>query len=218
MKQLYCPHRVSISGIQQYCQNGKSPMDCEHCDCPDKQMLDVTVTMGSVILPKNKTNSLYVMCYGLDGRQVSQENSSKREVLDTSETLSDEMKSDAEVADDLGITPEQYRDMVTDMLFEPKEINPSEFDKRLNSLLKEFESLPKEDLIDNLEFYLNVVKEKRRKEAEERYKQGYHDAFSKAREWLEENLMDIWNNKYFSIESIITHFEVEVEPKNNKEE
>jgi hypothetical protein len=40
---------------------------------------------------------------------------------------------------------------------EPTEINPSEFDSQLNSLLKRFESLPKEDLASSLSFYLNVV-------------------------------------------------------------
>ena len=69
MKQLYCPHRITISGIQQYCNNGKFPVDCEHCDCPDKQELDITVTTDSVIPPKSKTDSIYVMCYGLDGTQ-----------------------------------------------------------------------------------------------------------------------------------------------------
>lgn len=37
-------------------------------------------------------------------------------------------------------------------------INPSEFDKRLNALLKEFEELPKNEIIDSLEFYLKAVK------------------------------------------------------------
>ena len=37
------------------------------------------------------------------------------------------------------------------------EINPSEFDSRLNALLKEFESLSKNELVDSLRFYLNVV-------------------------------------------------------------
>lgn len=40
---------------------------------------------------------------------------------------------------------------------EPVEINPSEFDSRLNKLLKQFETLPKEELISSLNFYLNVV-------------------------------------------------------------
>lgn len=39
-----------------------------------------------------------------------------------------------------------------------EEKNPSEFDKRLNALLKEFKSLPKEELIDSLEFYLKAIK------------------------------------------------------------
>lgn len=40
---------------------------------------------------------------------------------------------------------------------EPIEINPSEFDLRLNKLLKQFEALPKEELANSLSFYLNVV-------------------------------------------------------------
>ena len=40
---------------------------------------------------------------------------------------------------------------------EPVEINPNEFDSRLNKLLKQFETLPKEELISSLSFYLNVV-------------------------------------------------------------
>jgi len=39
----------------------------------------------------------------------------------------------------------------------PTEINPSEFDLRLNKLLKQFETLPKEELASSLSFYLNVV-------------------------------------------------------------
>ena len=39
----------------------------------------------------------------------------------------------------------------------PVEINPTEFDSRLNKLLKQFETLPKEELISSLSFYLNVV-------------------------------------------------------------
>ena len=39
----------------------------------------------------------------------------------------------------------------------PADINPSEFELRLNNLLKQFESLSKEDLAGTLSFYLNVV-------------------------------------------------------------
>ena len=39
----------------------------------------------------------------------------------------------------------------------PVEINPSKFDSQLNKLLKQFETLPKEELINSLNFYLNVV-------------------------------------------------------------
>lgn len=40
---------------------------------------------------------------------------------------------------------------------EPVEISPSKFDSQLNKLLKQFETLPKEELISSLSFYLNVV-------------------------------------------------------------
>jgi len=40
---------------------------------------------------------------------------------------------------------------------EPADINPSEFDLRLNKLLKQFEALSKEELANCLSFYLNVV-------------------------------------------------------------
>lgn len=39
----------------------------------------------------------------------------------------------------------------------PDWCNPSEFDSRLNALLKEFESLPKEEMISSLGFYLREV-------------------------------------------------------------
>lgn len=38
------------------------------------------------------------------------------------------------------------------------DINPSEFEMRLNKLLKQFESLPKEDIVSSLSFYLNTIK------------------------------------------------------------
>lgn len=40
---------------------------------------------------------------------------------------------------------------------EPVEINPTEFDTRLQSLIGKFDSLPKEELIGSLSFWLNVV-------------------------------------------------------------
>lgn len=40
---------------------------------------------------------------------------------------------------------------------ESTDINPSEFDLRLNKLLKQFETLSKEELASSLSFYLNVV-------------------------------------------------------------
>lgn len=40
---------------------------------------------------------------------------------------------------------------------EPVEINPTEFDIRLQALIEKFDSLPKEELIGSLSFWLNVV-------------------------------------------------------------
>lgn len=40
---------------------------------------------------------------------------------------------------------------------EPVEINPTEFDTRLQALIGKFDSLPKEELIGSLSFWLNVV-------------------------------------------------------------
>lgn len=44
---------------------------------------------------------------------------------------------------------------------EPVDINPSEFDSRLNKLLEQFKSLPEEEIINSLNFYHNVVKNKK---------------------------------------------------------
>ena len=40
---------------------------------------------------------------------------------------------------------------------EPMEINPNEFDTRLQALIGKFDSLPKEELIGSLSFWMNVV-------------------------------------------------------------
>lgn len=40
---------------------------------------------------------------------------------------------------------------------EPVEINPTEFDTRLQTLIGKFDSLPKEELIGSLSFWLNIV-------------------------------------------------------------
>ena len=54
----------------------------------------------------------------------------------------------------------------------PTDINPSEFDLHLNKLLKQFETLPKEELVSSLSFYLNVVQNdgtyKEEKESEQK--------------------------------------------------
>ena len=67
----------------------------------------------------------------------------------------------------LGISSEEYNKIVDKCIFEGgfvedfaevNHINPSEFDKRLNALLKEFEDIPKEELACTLRFYLDVVR------------------------------------------------------------
>ena len=61
------------------------------------------------------------------------------------------------------------------------DINPSEFEMRLNKLLKQFESLPKEDIVSSLSFYLNVIQNDGTYKAEE--KQGEQ----KPAAWSEED-------------------------------
>ena len=55
---------------------------------------------------------------------------------------------------------------------EPTDINPSEFDLRLNKLLKQFETLPKEELASSLSFYLNVVQNDGTYKYEPKFKVG----------------------------------------------
>ena len=74
---------------------------------------------------------------------------------------------------------------------EPTDINPSEFDLRLNKLLKQFETLPKEELASSLSFYLNVVQNNGTYKHEE--KQGEQKSADKVEpkfhegEWMCEN-------------------------------
>lgn len=57
----------------------------------------------------------------------------------------------------------------------PTEINPSEFDLHLNKLLKQFESLPKDDIASSLNFYLNVVQNNGTYKKEKRVEQKPFD-------------------------------------------
>lgn len=63
----------------------------------------------------------------------------------------------------------------------PIDINPSEFDLHLNKLLKQFETLPKEELASSLSFYLNVVQNN------EAYKSDENQGEQKPVEWSEED-------------------------------
>lgn len=60
---------------------------------------------------------------------------------------------------------------------EPVEINPSEFDLRLNRLLKQFETLPKEELASSLSFYLNVVQNDGTYKVDEKQGEQKSDSF-----------------------------------------
>jgi len=76
--------------------------------------------------------------------------------------------------------PKVYNDMLVwlEKQGEPTKINPSEFDSQLNRLLRQFESLPKEELASSLSFYLNVIqndgayKQKPTEKAEPKFKVG----------------------------------------------
>lgn len=46
-KQIQCPHFYSISGIQVGCWLGRFPVDCYHCDCPDKKWIEITTTTNT---------------------------------------------------------------------------------------------------------------------------------------------------------------------------
>lgn len=50
-----------------------------------------------------------------------------------------------------------YCDCADDETSNDSFVNPDEFDLRLNRLLKEFEALPKNDIVNCLSFYLNVA-------------------------------------------------------------
>lgn len=55
-----------------------------------------------------------------------------------------------------GVSKEDMLDWI-EKQGEPVEINPTEFDTRLQSLIGKFGSLPKEELIGSLSFWINVV-------------------------------------------------------------
>ena len=84
---------------------------------------------------------------------------------------------------------------------EPININPSEFDSRLNKLLKQFESLPKEELITSLSFYLNVVQnDVTYKEENQREKPQGKSALEAIKEEKVDNANKIESKDYSSID------------------
>lgn len=60
------------------------------------------------------------------------------------------------------------------------DINPSEFEMRLNKLLKQFESLSKEDIVSSLSFYLNVIQNDGTYKAEEKQDEQKHFDYENA--------------------------------------
>ena len=88
---------------------------------------------------------------------------------------------------------------------ESTDINPSEFDLRLNKLLKQFETLSKEELASSLSFYLNVVQNDGTYKADE--KQGEQKPTDKVEpkfkvgDWVVDNANYIWK-----IEGILNQF------------
>lgn len=119
MKQMHCPHFVRMSGTQYYCMKGNFPVDCYKCDCPDKKEIEMTITTSSSFDCKDCTNRKgCINCENGELREYKPV--AKKEAEGNLKRLIDEMKSDVEVADDLGITPSEYRDLVTNALFEEK--------------------------------------------------------------------------------------------------
>ena len=56
-KQLYCPHRAVISGVQVSCLLGKFPMNCE--ECPMAEWVDtVTTSISTFVDSKDETDAL----------------------------------------------------------------------------------------------------------------------------------------------------------------
>lgn len=78
----------------------------------------------------------------------------------------------------------------------PMEINPTEFDTRLQALIGKFDSLPKEELIGSLSFWLNVVQndgtykpdEEKQNEQKSDNKPKFHEG-----DWV------VFNNRYDSV-------------------
>lgn len=82
---------------------------------------------------------------------------------------------------------------------ESTEINPSEFDLQLNRLLKQFKSLPKEDLASSLSFYLNVVQNdgtyKEEKQGEQKHQYNSRPKYIGEEELLGEQKPAEWSEE-----------------------
>lgn len=97
---------------------------------------------------------------------------------------------------------------------ESVEINPSEFDSRLNKLLKQFETLPKEELISSLSFYLNVVQNNETyKEEKQREKPEGKSALEAIKEEKVDNSNKVEPTDYNSIDPHFGKPVDRIEPK-----
>ena len=47
MKQLNCPHHISISGLVRGCMLGYKPDTCEECTHPDKKYIEVIMSSST---------------------------------------------------------------------------------------------------------------------------------------------------------------------------
>ena len=67
-KQIFCPHFVEYGGTTRMCMKGRFPCDCDVCDCPDKQLIDVKTTTSTVFVDESKEmKHISTVLYGLDG-------------------------------------------------------------------------------------------------------------------------------------------------------
>lgn len=112
--------------------------------------IDIDKFVDSMIKYESKGYTLYsILRYSLndqgleyqDGEMVKKSPFNIERLCEVAKPESEEEKSDREILHNTFI-----------------KLGVSEFDRRINSALEDFEHLPKEELIEVLEFYLNVVK------------------------------------------------------------
>lgn len=89
------------------------------------------------------------------------------------------------------------------------DINQSEFESSLNTLLKQFEKLPKEELASSLSFYLNVVQNNEiYKDEENQGEQKVSVVDFKAKDWYVSEVDGKIHNIYHSADTVEPKFKV----------